>query len=225
MFELDKVRVGLSDKADGNMKAVVDGAQAQVAQNRQKFLAAMGLEVRSTYFVRIDYGNTDDFCRFMRAGENNGLWLGSAATRCDGLLTTQENKGLFLPLADCLGMMLYDPRNGAMMVVHCGRHTVLQDGAYRAVRYMMEEVGTEPESVVAWLSPSAGKENYPLHGLDGASMQEVVMEQLMRAGVAESEIQKLGIDTTTDGRYFSHSQGDREERFAIVGVIDGRRTG
>jgi len=219
-FRIGEMRVGLSDKADGNMKVFDDGDEAEVGKNRQRFLSEMGIDIGSTYFVKVDY-DTNDFCRFMRASEKNGLWLNREAERCDGLLTNDQSVGLFLPLADCVGMVLYGVRNEAMMVVHCGRQTILQDGAYKAVRYIMQEAGTEAGEVLVWLSPSAGRENYPLHDLGGVSLQETVVEQLVRAGVKRDNIQESDVDTTVDERYFSHSQGDKRERFAIVGMIDG----
>lgn len=216
---MDGIRVGLSDKTDGNMKVIDPDDMVQTELSRQRFLGAMGLNNKSTYFVRVSF-DTDDFCQFMEADEENGLWLGGKVKRCDGLLTTRKGVGLFLPLADCLGMVLYDKRNAAIMVVHCGRHTVLQDGAYKAVQYMMEAAGTKPEDVLAWLSPSAGKGNYPIYDLGGISLQEAVIEQLMRAGVDEMNTQMSDVDTTTHEHYFSHSQGDKRDRFAIVAVID-----
>jgi hypothetical protein len=56
--------------------------------------------------------------------------------------------------------------------------------------------------------------------MGGMSLQEAAVEQLMRAGVVKENIQGTNIDTTVDDGYFSHSQGDKQERFAIVGVID-----
>ena len=222
-FRIGGVRVGVSDKADGNMKVFDDAGEAEVVKNRKRFLSEMELDMKSSYFVKVAY-ETDDFCRFMRASEENGLWLDRKAERCDGLLTNNQGVGLFLPLADCVGMLLYDAKNESMMMVHCGRQTILQDGAFKAVRYIMREAGTEPGEVLAWLSPSAGRENYPLYDLGGISAQEAVVEQLMKAGVELGNIRESDIDTTVDERYFSHSQGDKQERFAIVGVIDGLNT-
>jgi len=216
VFAVDGVRVGLSDKGDGNMK--VSGGDASLAEvNRRRFLRGVGVE--SAYFVRVDY-DTEDFCQFGVAGKENGLELGDEAKRCDGLLTRERGVGLFLPLGDCLGLVLYDRRAEAMMVVHCGRHTLAQDGAFEAVKFMCDAVGTGAENVVAWMSPSAGGDSYPVHDLGGVSLREAVVEQLARAGVDEAGISGSEIDTTVDEHYFSHSQGDRDERFAIVAVID-----
>jgi len=220
MFELSGVRVGLSDRADGNMKVLSDADETKVMKNRGKFLSKMELSEESTYFVRVGY-DTDNFCRFMWAGKENSLRLDRKAERCDGLLACERGVGLFLPLADCAGVVLFDGAVGAMMVVHCGRHTVVQDGALKAVRYMAEEVGTNPKDLFVWLSPSAGSGNYPIHDLGGMSLQEAVMGQLMRAGINKANIQTSDIDTTVHDHYFSHSQGDEWDRFAIVAVIDG----
>jgi len=216
-FRIGGARVGCSDKADGNMKVFGGRDKVEVERNRRKFLSEMNLGVESTYFVRVDYGG-EGFCKFARAGDGNGLRLDRDAAGCDGLLTSERGEGLFLPLADCVGMVLWDAGNETLMVVHCGRQTVLQDGAKKAVRYMAEVAGTKVGDLVAWLSPSAGGENYPLRDLDGVSLQEAVVEQLMRAGAERDNILASDVDTTLDENYFSHSQGDRRKRFAIVGV-------
>jgi copper oxidase (laccase) domain-containing protein len=215
----DLVRVALSEKADGNMRAVIRDERDRVEENRKTLLAQLGLKFSNTYLVRVSY-DTDDYCQFLTAGKRNALSLNEDAQRCDGLLTCEQGKSILLPLADCLGVVLYDTQNEAMMVAHCGTHTTLQDGAFHAVKYLMQAVGTIPENLMVWLSPSVGKESYPVYALDGISLQEAVVGQLAEAGVRESNIRQSNIDTATDERYFSHSQGDRLERFAIVGVID-----
>jgi copper oxidase (laccase) domain-containing protein len=215
----DHVRVALSDKADGNMRAVTKEEHAGVDENRKNFLAQLGLDFSSAYIVRVSY-DTDKFCQFIAADKQNSISLQEDARRCDGLLTCEHGKGIFLPLADCLGVVLYDIKNEAMMVAHCGRHTTLQNGAFYAVKFMMRAAGTSPENLIVWLSPSVGKESYPLHKMNGISLQEAVVEQLVKAGVIVSNIRQSNIDTATDVNYFSHSQGDLYERFAIVGILD-----
>ena len=215
----DRVRVALSDKKDGNMRALKSEDRAGVEENRRNLLAKMGLEFGSAYLIRVSY-DTDNFCQFITADDRNSLQLGEDAARCDGLLTCDQGKAILLPLADCLGVVLYDTLNEAMMIAHCGTHTTLQEGAFHAVNYMRQTVGTNPGNLIVWLSPSVGKESYPLYKLNGISLQEAVLGQLLKAGVTKSNIRMSGIDTAKDKNYFSHSQGDLYERFAIAGVID-----
>ena len=232
LFTLDDIlKIGLSEKADGNMKIYRETEADEVVENRARFLGLMGLTLEMTRFVRVQYDGVSDFCQFAHVTGNHALdQEDEAIPRADGLLFAEYEAdlgappvGLFLPLADCVGVVLYDAQKKALMMVHCGRQTILQDGAYKAVGYVTEWAGTRPEDVLAWLSPSARKENYPLQEMGGVSLQEAVVEQLTRAGVAETSIQRSEIDTTTDEQYFSHSQGDTEKRFAIAAVLDAPR--
>jgi len=67
-----------------------------------------------------------------------------------------------------------------------------------------------------WLSPAAGAKNYPLYKFANQSLREVNISQFVAASVRAENIGGDDIDTTTDENYFSHSQGDRDQRFAIV---------
>ena len=215
----DRVRVALSDKSNGNMRAVKSEDRDGVEENRKNLLAQMGLEFDSVYLVRVSY-DTDNYCQFITADKRNAIQLGENAKRCDGLLTRETGKGIFLPLADCLGVVLYDTQNKAMMIAHCGTHTTLQDGAFHAVNYMRQTARTKPGNLIVWFSPSVGKESYPLYKLNGISLQEAVTGQLVKAGVPKENIRLSDVDTAKDEHYFSHSQGDLYERFAIAAVID-----
>lgn len=142
----------------------------------------------------------------------------------DALMTTQPGIALFLPLADCVGAVLYDPTQKVLMLSHLGRHNIEQNGAYESVKYMQQNASTEPSKVQVWLSPSAGGENYPLHAFDNKSQQEVVIEQLLKAGIISSNIEASTVDTTTDSNYFSHSEFLKDDsqpqgRFAVVAMM------
>jgi copper oxidase (laccase) domain-containing protein len=70
-----------------------------------------------------------------------------------------------------------------------------------------------------WLSPSAGAENYPVYSFKGKSLTEIAVKQLQGSGVLVDNIVIEPVDTTTDKNYFSHSQGDKTQRFAILTYI------
>jgi hypothetical protein len=61
-----RVRVALSDKADGNMRAVKKEDLAYTEENRRKLLAHIGAGFSSAYLVRVSY-DTDDYCQFYEA--------------------------------------------------------------------------------------------------------------------------------------------------------------
>ncbi|MFI5212871.1 MAG: laccase domain-containing protein, partial [Candidatus Saccharimonadales bacterium] len=75
-----------------------------------------------------------------------------------------------------------------------------------------------------WLSPAVGSASYPLQAFGNRSLHEVIIEQLVQAGIRREKIEVSQIDTAKSNDYFSHSQylaGQRESdgRFAIVAMM------
>jgi hypothetical protein len=215
----DEVKVALTDRADGNMRDFGDSAAA-VAANQARAVAGLGAASAQAARVLANYERAD-FARYfyLNAAGEFAMKRGEDAATNDGILTQQRNLAIFLPLADCLGVVLFDAANGALMVAHVGRHNLAQDGVAKAVEFMTENTKTNPADLKAWFSPSASAENYPLYDFDNKSLDDVATEQLTRAGVSAGNITHSKIDTTTDPNYFSHSQGDKRERFAIAAAM------
>lgn len=218
-----RVALLLTEVSDGNMKVTPEltpEQQAAARHNRQQAIHILGLDNTTTALLRVTY-NKDDFCQFLTlsTAERASLEHDFSAEYSDGILTNSPGLGLFLPLADCLGLVLYDKSKHLLMMAHCGRHTLLQQGALRAVQYMTEQAGADPKNVYAWTSPCAGQENYPVFEADNKGLQDLALEQLIRAGVPAEHITRSPVDTTTSPDYFSHSQGDAQSRFAICAKL------
>jgi len=215
------VTAAISSKSDGNMKFGI-GSDAQVENNRRSFLQAAGLDISRTTLVSITY-DTDNFAKYRIATEDEkqaGMTSGTTALHADALVTTRPNHALFLPLADCIGVILYDPEHGVLMVSHIGRHSAEIDGARRSVKYLKDTFSTDPAALKIWLSPGVGKATYPLHRFGGRGLHEVIIGQLEMSGVLQQNIEKSGIDTAASENYYSHSEylkgNDDYGRFAIV---------
>ncbi len=219
------VVAAVSSKNDGNIKfGLYD--DAETLANRQAFLEKVGIDIRYTSLVGITY-NTDDFAKYRIATSDDkavGMLAPNMKNHVDALVVTQPNHALFLPIADCVGAILYDPAKRVLMVSHLGRHSAEQHGAQRSVEYLQQECGSRPQDLKIWLSPAVGKATYPLRKFDGRSLHEVLKEQLLAAGVDEKNIQLSLVDTATDPNYYSYSEylkGNRTEpsRFAVVAMM------
>lgn len=217
--------IACSTVADGSMKIGQSLQPVDITANRQKFLIQNGISIDQTMLVPLTYGG-DNYRRYFVVGENDkGDGMNRATTRqADGLLTTTKGLALFLPLADCIGTVLYDPKKQCLMVTHLGRHNLEQQGGETSVQYMVDQCGCDPADITAWLSPAAGGNNYPLFAFDNRSMHDVAIEQLQRAGILASNITASPIDTTTDDHYYSHSQflkghEETDGRFAVAAMM------
>ena len=110
------------------------------------------------------------------------------------------------------------------MLSHLGRHSVEQNGGYKSIKFLIDKYKCDPEELQIYLSPSAGRENYPIYAHDNCALKDLVLEQLQEVGIKDSNITDNTIDTTKDLNYFSHSEflkGHRptDDDYAIFAMI------
>ena len=221
-----KVLIGLSDKRDGDMKTDNyrdDADKQKVKENRAKFFCELNLGTDDTTLVWVDY-KRESFIEFRVADDSwrgAGMWPDEPKIAADALITREKNLGLFLPLADCLGAVIFDPAREVLCVAHLGRHATEQFGALGVVKFLREKFDSDPRDLRIWLSPAASAQNYPLNKFSDKGLREVNVAQFVEAGVLGQNIFGAEIDTTTDPNYFSHSEALKTgenlgKRFAIV---------
>lgn len=221
----DALVAAVSAAEDGNMK-FGRGDDNDTLYNRIEFLQANDIEPTHTTLLQVTY-DTTDFCRYHvidddRQGE--GIHEPVSTLQADALVVTRPDHAIFLPLADCVGAIIYDPKNHIMMVSHLGRHSIEQGGATKSIEYLVENFDSVPSDLLIWLSPAAGGENYPLHAFVNRSMHQVVTGEFLKLGVPFDRIEVSDIDTTESDDYFSHSEfkagyRDFDGRFAIVAMM------
>lgn len=192
---------------------------------RRAFLHQHDIQPEDTTLLNVTY-ETDNFCRYeiLTEDEKGDGIIDEPSIEADAIAVTEPNHAIFLPLADCVGAVIHDPISNVLMVSHLGRQNLEQLGGTSCIDYLVAHLDVDPADLTVWLSPAAGKDNYPVYAFEGRSLQEVATEQLVSAGVIRAKITASPIDSSADENYFSHSQylkGNRETdgRFAIVAVM------
>jgi YfiH family protein len=167
---------------------------------------------------------------------------GNGALRCDGLLTDQRRVGLVVESADCVPLLLWAPKVGAVAAVHAGWRGTLARIAGRAVARFQEVKGAAPEDLVAVLGPAirvccyevgdevisafaAGgrdPESISRAGPRGRRHLDIVREntaQLIASGVRPEKVFDSGICTRCENDRFYSFRGEGEGVGRIFGVI------
>ncbi len=80
----------------------------------------------------------------------------------DGMVTANPELTLFMRFADCVPVLLFDPRRRAVGIVHAGWKGTLARIAARAVTRMSETFGTRSQDLLAAIGPSIGPDHYPV---------------------------------------------------------------
>ena len=95
------------------------------------------------------------FARQVHGGDVIRVELGGFAGHADALTTSRPGLPLCVSTADCLPIVLYDPRTARLATVHAGwRGTVQSVG--RAAALQLIQAGSAPEDLVVAIGPSIG---------------------------------------------------------------------
>ena len=220
LFE-DQVSFGVSDVNDGKMR-FFGGDEQEIIANQTKLGELIELNgeavarVRTTYDVRNEY---TDYKEITEENLKEYTILNSEKDIpvTDGLVTKCHGVGMLLPLADCLGAVVFDERQKIFGVLHAGRHNIEQYGPRKYIEFLKENYECKPEDIKIYCSPYAV--NYQIDILQGMTMSEAAMKQFLEAGVLPENVIDDRINTVTDENYPSNSAGDLDKRFAIVAKL------
>jgi YfiH family protein len=174
---------------------------------------------------------------------------GESGAEADALVAVHAARLLTVRVADCVPLLVADPRTGAVAAVHAGWRGTAERIAPAAVRRMSEMFGSAPEDLVAAIGPSirpccyeVGPELADAFRSAGASESQLAdwfaagrigrrtrldlaranRDQLAAAGVPRAQILDSGLCTSCHPRVFHSYRRDKERAGRIVGCIRAR---
>ena len=97
-----------------------------------------------------------DTVRAVTSNDCRGDVLADSGYTADALITNEPHLPLIVFVADCIGILLYDPEGRAVGAVHAGWRGTVQNIVGKAVREMQRRYGCQPENLLAAISPGIG---------------------------------------------------------------------
>lgn len=227
------VLAAVSSRDDGTMldRTLGDRHDPQVVANRHAFVTNAGGDYNSSVYQIISYGDTFTYDTIAVVNDPNIREI-----QADALYTERRGIGIFLPVADCVATILYDPVREVLAVAHLGRHASVARLMAKLISFMRGK-GSSPEDLVVWMAPSVGRASYRMayfdhteepawqaftdHAEDGiyVDLAGFNAQLAQDAGVLASNIHRSMVDTALDPQYYSHSQGDTTGRFAVFAQL------
>mgnify|MGYP000881713394 FL=1 len=231
------VLVAVSSKDDGTMLNRIRGRHvAEILENRRRFCDQIGVKYDDVVYHVISYDQAQTFDTIAEVTEADTVKYNNEGIFTDALYTEMAGVGLFLPVADCIATVIYDPKRRALMLAHLGRHSTVAQLMTRAVKYFVER-SSQANDLQIWMSPSVKQDNYRMDYFHHTSdvkwhnfcrqtadgiyldMQGFNRSLAVQSGVPSDNIFISPIDTADDRHYFSHSSGDTAGRIAVVAVM------
>jgi YfiH family protein len=137
-----------------NVGATVGDDRERVIENRRRAFAAVGREWGSLHDVWQVHS-----ADIVLAGQPRG---DRPLVQADGLISATPAVTLFMRFADCVPILLFDPRKQAVGLVHAGWLGTVRRIASLAVRSMGSAFGSNPADILAGVGPSIGPDHYPV---------------------------------------------------------------
>ena len=222
----------LSEKSDGTMSSsgflVGEFDDRAVVKNREKFFNKIEDDPKSVVTMGCLHRSN------IRVADKSDA--GRILKNTDGLLTKEKNLFLSLSVADCLPVYLYDAKNDAVGLLHCGWRGVVANIIENGIKKMTLNFSSRPENILALIGPGISKCHFMVSkdvakkfgsNSNFIDLKKVVREKLLKSGLLSKNI-------TTDKRctfclknnYFSFRRDkpkSPQTMLAVIGIKNNKR--
>lgn len=237
-------RGGVSDGIFATLDLGMDRGDepARVTENWRRFLGSCGIHQKSFVCGCQVHGNVVHIAD--RSDLRPAYGKGDMNT-CDGYVTGLPDVPLAIFTADCVPVLMEDPKAGVIGAIHCGWRSTVADIEKNAVDAFIS-FGSKPEDIRVAIGPAidrccfevGGEVIDAVHSLIGDEAKDyysprgdkymldlrgVVKKRMLMLDILKKHINIVGNCTMCDpARYFSH-RGTKGNRGSLASVI--MRTG
>ena len=220
-------RYGRDGSGELNLALKKGCDEQEVRANLSLVARTMGFE--SLIFAGQIHGDRALIVRANRKhelGRTTGLFTGY-----DALITKESGLGMLITVADCQGVVLYDPRRRVLALVHNGWKGSVANILGKTVSRLVNEFKVKPGDILAGVGPSLGpccaefinyKQELPeiffkYHvGNRHFDFWAISEDQLTETGVRPENIEVSGVCTVCNNDFFSYRRDKTEQRFGLA---------
>lgn len=168
-----------------NVGATVGDERERVLANRRRSFEALGRSMDSLFDVWQVHSADAVFGDAPRPSDMD-------YQKADIIFTDKPSVTLYMRFADCVPILLHDPKRKVVGIAHAGWLGTVRGAAHAAVKAMTQHYGTNPQDIQAAIGPSIGLDHY--------EVGEDVIAQVRKSfnGTAEQLIHPHGDKTHLD---------------------------
>ena len=137
---------------DLNLAGFGEDSDENIYENRRRFLNVFGGNFNLTTVWQV---HGDDVKVIETKSD-----VQSTEEKFDAIVSDLSNLLVGVKTADCVPILLGDPKNKAFAAVHAGWRGTVESIAPKAIEKMRERYGTNPKDLVCAVGPAAGCKNY-----------------------------------------------------------------
>lgn len=139
---------------DLNLAGYDDDSAENIEENRRRFLAAFG----DGYRLSTAWQVHGDDVKIVRTDEE----ASRTDEKYDALASDMSGLLIGVKTADCVPVLVGDPKTRAFAAIHAGWRGTVRSIAVKAIKKMSDEFGSDPKDMVAAIGPAACGRNYEI---------------------------------------------------------------
>ncbi len=215
-----------------NVGGTVGDEAVNVRENRTRSFAAVGRSLSSLFDVWQVHSADSVFAEAPRPVNEDHF-------KADIIFTNKPEVTLYMRFADCVPILLYDPRKEVIGLAHAGWLGTVRETSSSAVEAMRRRYGTKPTDVLAAIGPSIGVDHYEvgpdvigqIQQVFGADAERLIQErdgktyldlwganriQLEKSGVEQIEVANLCTACHLNDWYSHRAEKGKTGRFGAL---------
>jgi len=196
IFENQNIVQGISDVSFGSMAGKKGDKRAI------KFLKSLGYNtnIKNLIWAEQIFGSKIHICKAKDSGK---IMKG-----VDGLISNIKGQILAIVTADCLPILLFDPKNEVVTALHGSRKSLLKGIVKKAIKKMTSHFNCWPKEILVGIGPHIRKCHYYL------DLTRIAIDDLLKAGIKRKNIEDCKICTfCSSEKYFSHRKKEESPDF------------
>lgn len=215
-----------------NQGGTTGDIRSRVVDNRRLAFNSVKLEVGSIFDVWQVHGTRIIYT-------NKPRNLDQPHEKADVIATDKPGISMFMRFADCVPILMFDPKNRVIAITHAGWQGTVKRIAGITVKYLVQNFRCKPEEILAGIGPSIGPDHYIiqkdvvdrveksfkgkshliLHNSEGntyLNLWEANRICLNEAGVQKIESSDLCTACNLDDWYSHRAENGRTGRFGVI---------
>lgn len=147
---------GVSPFPDGdlNLAGFNEDTAENIYENRRRFLQAFDGDLRLAMVWQVH----GDAIKIVREPDD----IGDSDEKADAVISDLFGVLAGVKTADCVPVLIGDPKTGAYAAIHAGWRGTVQSIVSKAVKELERTYGSDPKELIAAIGPAAGCENYEI---------------------------------------------------------------
>lgn len=141
---------------DLNLAGFDEDSAANIGENRRRFLAVFGGDMQLATVWQV-HGHA------IRTVKNKEE-IADSDERADAIVSDLSGVFVGVKTADCVPVLIGDPRSGSFAAVHAGWRGTVQSIVKKAVTRMSNVYGADPKNLICAIGPAASGCNYEIGG-------------------------------------------------------------